>query len=157
LMQRLYTQASWLAFVPVVGATLGVAISGPALLDVVGHEYRDAYWPIVILMLAATCNAANGLTSNLYLMSGREGLVVRVSAVQALGMSALVAGLAYSLGPVGAAVGVAVPWIVGDAFLVARLRGVAGLEPAIWSRSQVSALHRSLRRPRRTLDRVPAS
>lgn len=75
------TLSSWLAFLPAAAVLAGLLLVGPWLLDVFFPPvYQKAFWPMVLICTATTINAAFGLASNTFMVTGRQTLVRRFSA-----------------------------------------------------------------------------
>lgn len=63
------------AALPAIAFVLGMSVFGDRVLAIFGPGYEAAYWPALLLLLAAAVNALFGLSSNALLMSGGERVV----------------------------------------------------------------------------------
>lgn len=79
-LQKLLTLGSWIASLASIGVFIVYLVAGKFLLIfAVGEQYSTAYLPMMIIVVSIGINAMYGLVSNLYVMTGHEGTVLRFS------------------------------------------------------------------------------
>jgi O-antigen/teichoic acid export membrane protein len=69
---------------PTVLGLAVLAFAGPQLLTLFGDQFRDAYYPMMVLCIAVAARALAGPVDNLLTMTGKQNQLARVLAVVAL-------------------------------------------------------------------------
>jgi O-antigen/teichoic acid export membrane protein len=108
-----------------------VCVAAPRLiLGLFGAEYAStSVVPLVVLSLAAIVHIVSGPAGSTLLVTGHASALLRVSAIGALALLAMVAALA-PFGAAGTAAGVLLGRIAGRALLMASMRRHAKIELA---------------------------
>ena len=122
------------------GAILIVA--GP-VLDRLGGNYGTAESIIFVLILGQIVNVGSGPIGQLYVMTGHETVVLRVSAASALVSVLSIVALTFAFGATGTAAGVTAGFIAKNASLVLLARRHLHISPFV-------AMPRRHERPPRT-------
>lgn len=126
--QDLYTIASAVQALPALGILLALLVAGRWLLSTfVGEAFAPAYWPMVLLAFAELVSALGGPASAFLMMSGREAVLARYSA---LSLAIAVVGIPLAgtmFGLLGAA---AVP-------VVCEVVRAFGMTRAVWQMERI--------------------
>lgn len=130
-LQRDVRQACRVAIGVALAAAAALAIAGPWLLAIVGPEYRAAYPPLLVLLLAEVVRASAGPAQRLLLMTGQEALLATGYAFALALYAALGAALVPSHGALGAAAATATTALVWNAAMVVAVRRRIGVDPAV--------------------------
>jgi O-antigen/teichoic acid export membrane protein len=114
----LATRVSTLAAVTVAG---GVAILGESLIELwIGESYLDAYWPLVILVIALTFDLMQMPSVSFLYASARHNLYAYLNAGEALANLGLSILLVQHYGMIGVSLGTAIPLLVTRLILQPR-------------------------------------
>lgn len=110
-------------------ALVGVVLTGPWMLALFGPHYADAYWPLLVFLLAQTIRVLGGMNAQLLALGGHQ---VRSALLCVLALGLLVLGAAL-LAPTFGIMGVALAtllaelfWAMGLGVLAQRLEGRRG-------------------------------
>jgi O-antigen/teichoic acid export membrane protein len=112
-----------------VVALAAVVLTGPWILALFGSHYADAYWPLLVFLLAQTVRVLGGMNAQLLALGGHQ---VRSALLCVLALGVLVLGSAL-LAPLFGIMGIALAtftaelfWAIGLAILAQRLEGRRG-------------------------------
>ncbi|BBL81901.1 flippase [Thermus thermophilus] len=129
LQEMVSAAAQWM-FWPSLGATLGLALFGRAVLGFFGPEFAEGYWALVLLALGQLVNASVGPVGYLMSLTGHQNLsawVYGLSALVNIGLNALLIPIWGLVGAALATMTTMVLWNVWLYALVRRLLGISSL------------------------------
>ncbi len=108
---------------------LVVLVIGPWILALFGPHYADAYWPLLVFLVAQSVRVLGGMNAQLLALGGHQ---LRSAMLCVLALLVLVVGAA-ALAPVWGIMGIALAtlaaelfWAIGLGFLAQKLEGRRG-------------------------------
>jgi O-antigen/teichoic acid export membrane protein len=127
-LQELFTIASWFAFIPSMSFAIAFALVGRWFVAALfPPEYARAWAPLLLLAIASTVNAGVGLSSAVFLMTGRSTIVRRYAIFQIVACGVLGCVFAKLFGLLGISVAVLIGVIIRDVGLACRLSTELGI------------------------------
>lgn len=131
-LQKMVTSSSRAIMIIALPTVIAVVLFGKPVLGLVfGHEYRDGYWPLVILGLGQLFNAFFGSVSMLLNMTNNERQTIKGVAVAALTNVVLNALLIPLYGTIGAAIATSISVVLWNLVLWFFVRKSIGIESTV--------------------------
>jgi O-antigen/teichoic acid export membrane protein len=127
-LQELFTIASWLAFIPSISFVIAFALVGRWIVAALfPPEYAIVWIPLLLLAIGTTVNAGVGLSSAVFLMTGRTTIVRRYAIFQIVTCGVLGCLLAKAFGLLGISAAALVGIIIRDVGLARLLSSELGV------------------------------
>jgi len=147
-LQSLLVVSSWTAFLPALAVFAFLIVFGQWGLGIVGSGYVDAYPAMLFLCGASLANAAGGLSSNVFYVTGFERIAFKFSGAKLVVVLLGVPLLGTFFGVAGAAASVTISSVVRDFGMSALLPRTLGIVPGLCSRHGLMNVLAWLKQPR---------
>jgi len=147
-LQSLLDVSSWTAFLPALAIFAFLVVFGQWALGIVGSGYVDAYPAMLFLCGASLVNAAGGLTSNVFYVTGFERIALKFSGAKLAVVLVGVPLLGTLFGVTGAAASVTIGSAVRDLGMSTLLPRTLGIVPGLCSRHGLMNVLAWLKQPR---------
>ena len=120
-MRRMFLLATRVSTLAAVTVASGIIILGERLIELwIGEGYLDAYWPLVILVVALTFDLMQMPSVSFLYASARHHLYAHLNAGEALGNLGFSILLVQHYGMIGVSLGTAIPLLVTRLILQPR-------------------------------------